>query len=47
MTTFLSGMSTGADPKLWEGLCRGATCPLCLSGKPRDIIAALGGNDEP
>lgn len=34
-------MCQWSDPAAWELLRNGATCPICVRGKPRDIIAEL------
>jgi diadenosine tetraphosphate (Ap4A) HIT family hydrolase len=34
-------MSKWRDPEEWARLCSGETCPICVDGGPRDIIAEL------
>jgi diadenosine tetraphosphate (Ap4A) HIT family hydrolase len=35
-------MSKWTDPEEWERLCRAESCPVCLRGRPSDVIAELG-----
>ena len=34
-------MSRWSDPEEWERLCRPESCPVCLRGRPTNIIAEL------
>ncbi|MEL6359148.1 MAG: HIT family protein [Bacteroidota bacterium] len=34
-------MSKWSDPEEWKRLCRAESCPVCLRGRPPDIIAEL------
>lgn len=34
-------MSKWSDPEEWRRLCSGESCPICLQGKPTNIIAEL------
>jgi diadenosine tetraphosphate (Ap4A) HIT family hydrolase len=34
-------MSTWTRPEEWARLCSGESCPICLDGGPRDVLAQL------
>ena len=37
-------MPAWSDAKEWDALLRGSTCPICVQGKPRGIVAELEGS---
>jgi diadenosine tetraphosphate (Ap4A) HIT family hydrolase len=34
-------MAAWGDPKIWEGLVSGRTCPICTDGGPTHVIAEM------